>query len=46
MIKDITDFLVDNPKAIEIILTIGVLIFGWRVVMWLDRNVFNKNRYK
>ena len=27
-------------------LTIVVLAVGWLGVMWLDRNVFNKDRYK
>ena len=27
-------------------LTLLVLFVGWLGVMWLDRNVFNKDRYK
>ena len=27
-------------------LTLLGLFIGWRVIMWLDRNVFNKDRYK
>tara|TARA_R110002020_G_C16015482_1_gene751506 strand:+ start:99 stop:227 length:129 start_codon:yes stop_codon:yes gene_type:complete len=27
-------------------LTILVLVVGWIVVLWLDKNVFNKGRYK
>ena len=30
----------------NMILTIVGLIAGWRVIIWLDRNVFNKGRYK
>jgi hypothetical protein len=26
-------------------LTILVLVVGWIAVLWLDKNVFNKNRY-
>ncbi len=26
-------------------LTLLVLGVGWVIVMWLDKNVFNKNRY-
>ena len=29
----------------DIGLTILILVGGWLVVYWLDRNVFNKNRY-
>ena len=27
-------------------LTILGLVVGWMVIMWLDRNIFNRNRYK
>ena len=29
----------------DIGLTILIIVGGWLVVYWLDRNVFNKNRY-
>ena len=29
----------------DIGLTILILVGGWLVVYWLDRNLFNKNRY-
>ena len=38
------DTVVVNEIA-NIGLTILVLIGGWLGVMWLDKNVFNKNRY-
>ena len=27
-------------------LTLFMLVVGWIVVLWLDKNVFNKGRYK
>ena len=27
-------------------LTILVLVVGWIVIVWIDKNVFNKDRYK
>ena len=27
-------------------LTLLGLFVGWLIIMWLDRNVFNKDRYK
>ena len=27
-------------------LTIVMLVVGWMAVIWLDKNVFNKGRYK
>ena len=27
-------------------LTILGLAIGWMIILWLDRNVFNKDRYK
>jgi len=27
-------------------ITLLVLVVGWLGVLWLDRNVFNKDRYK
>jgi len=38
------DSIVVNEIA-NIGLTLLVLGVGWAAVMWLDRNVFNKNRY-
>ncbi len=32
-------------ELVNLILTIVGLIIGWLVILWLDRNVFNKNRY-
>ena len=29
----------------DIIWTLLCIVIGWRMVIWLDRNVFNKNRY-
>ena len=29
----------------DIIWTILCIVLGWRIVIWLDKNVFNKNRY-
>ena len=33
-------------ELVNIGLTLLVLFVGWLGVMWLDRNVFNKGRYK
>ena len=38
------DTIVVNELA-NIGLTLLVLFCGWLGVMWLDKNVFNKNRY-
>ena len=32
--------------GIDIIMTLLGFGFGWIVINWLDRNVFNKGRYK
>ena len=32
-------------SAADICLTILGIGIGWGIVVWLDRNVFNKNRY-
>ncbi len=45
MMDDIRQFFLDNPQAIDIAITIFCIIVGWRLVIWLDKNVFNKNRY-
>ena len=39
------DTIVVNEIA-NIGLTILCLVLGWMGVVWLDRNVFNKGRYK
>ena len=33
-------------ELVNIGLTLLILLVGWLVVLWLDRNVFNRNRYK
>ena len=32
-------------EMVNIGLTLLGLLAGWLIIMWLDRNVFNKNRY-
>ena len=32
-------------EMVNIGLTILCLVLGWMGVIWLDKNVFNKNRY-
>jgi hypothetical protein len=32
-------------SLMEIVYIVGGLVCGWLVVLWLDKNVFNKNRY-
>ena len=39
------DSIVVNEIA-NIGLTLLGLGVGWAIILWLDRNVFNKNRYK
>ena len=39
------DSIVVNELA-NIGLTLLAMGVGWAIVLWLDRNVFNKNRYK
>ena len=39
------DSMVVNEIA-NIGLTLLGLGVGWAIILWLDRNVFNKNRYK
>jgi len=29
----------------DIISTIAIIVLAWKGIVWLDRNVFNKNRY-
>ena len=39
------DTIVVNEMA-NVGLTILAIVLGWIVVLWLDRNVFNKTRYR
>jgi hypothetical protein len=32
-------------ELLNIILTVLGMVCGWLIILWLDRNVFNKNRY-
>ena len=43
--KQYMDTVVVNEMA-NVGLTILAIVLGWIVVLWLDRNVFNKTRYR
>ena len=37
---------IDVLSLWDIVSTICVIVVAWCGVIWLDRNVFNKNRYR